>query len=456
MDNTVTITKLTALNVLKLKTFVVDEFGKINILQGGNEVGKSSVMKVIRMAFAGCGKAPEIIHRNAEKGEIYIELSNGITIERTIRPYGSPVKVTENGAPKDNPQGWLDGFLGESFGLDPTSFFMKKGKERYEMFLRAVPFKLGREQFEAQIGGNIDLKDVDFTRHGITVLDDIKSIIYNTRKEANQSVTRLKKAIEQGKKEIPETFDPEPVRKFDLSAKSRQQKEFGDLINKHKNDLDAVIKYDKDILDKENLITKLEAQIGAIRGELLEIRHNKTETQDTIDKYMAPDVASLQSEIDNYSANQRLVYKLDDIDKQQKELTEASAKHKSLDNLYGQFENDIPIKLLSQMKMPLPNISLKDGKILLDGFDIDQLSDGAQIMCAFQLAMKLCPGELGTIMIDRWESLEPKNKQACLDMMAGTPYEWIIAERTEGPLTMIRDGVEVNPILQNGGSATTS
>ena len=62
--------------------------GKINMISGGNERGKTSILETIEKALYNTDRRPKFVKGDSGKAEIYLELDNGIEINRTVKDGG--------------------------------------------------------------------------------------------------------------------------------------------------------------------------------------------------------------------------------------------------------------------------------------------------------------------------------------------------------------------------------
>ena len=77
------VTKLKIKNLYGIEELNLD--GKSIELVGSNGVGKSSVLDAIRLALTNNSKRKYIVKKGETEGSVYVELDNGITIDRKKR-----------------------------------------------------------------------------------------------------------------------------------------------------------------------------------------------------------------------------------------------------------------------------------------------------------------------------------------------------------------------------------
>lgn len=423
------ITKIRILNYLGIATFVAEAPGKLNIIKGKNGSGKSSVVKAITELFKSSGVDPHIIKNGAESAEILIELDGRIAVERTITHDKNQVKVVTDGAKIAAPQTFLKSLFGE-YQFNPVEFFLSDMKRRRDILLSAIPLRIDQDRLRQALGDldiPVDLSTYNYDRHGLEVLDAIKKDIYNRRHEQGIVVSRLEKAIEQDKRDLPEGIDAGQYDGFDFDSTLAALQEANRVISEH----------DKKLAARDNLRSQAEATIrdieeterrlASLREQLddIRVRGNKLTTE--IDGFKAPDVASLQAEISGYQAAQKHIHKVEDIRSKERSLLEQSGLHAALDALYKAMAGDVPKQLLAEADMPIDGLELTDDAILVNGVQIDKLSTSEQIQLANRVA-KATAGELNVICIDRWESLDKAAQSIFAAEAEKDDFEYFVTE----------------------------
>lgn len=457
MEDQFKITQMTVLRYLGISEWK-GRLGSYNLITGKNGAGKSSLIKAIREAFQTSGRDPRLIHEDGDKAEILIELNDGfVTIDRKITPAGNDVKVVRDGEPLDKPVTYLKSLLGEGIlNFDPTDFYLSDEKTRKRLLLSAIPFRIERAELWRMLAGRgfsecfegVNLDDIDWDRHGLEIFESLKKLIFDKRHEANVVLTRLKKALEQDRRDIPETVDKKRFAGFDFSAAMKELERRRDLVLDNKaneNKLEDLRKRNKQLTedieqserDLEEYIRRQTEKIDKLKAEKAKLIEDGKAMKASVDGFTDPDVASQQKLIDEYNANQDLVYKLQEIDRREEDLAHERGVHQKLDELYQCFSGEIISEMLTQAKLPIEGITLSDDdKILLNGRDLNKLSDSEQIRFSFEVAKSTC-GKLRVICVDRLEALDPESlaefeKQA----IANPDFQYVVCKVGSGPLSM--------------------
>ncbi len=437
------ITKISILNFLGIGVFKPGKLGKLNRITGGNGTGKSSVLKAITEAFQSSGIDPNMIRVDSDKAEIMIEIDDRINIERRITSSANNVKVVIDGEPVPGPQKWLNNIIGP-LNFNPVDFFLAKPKDRRSILLRAIHFTIDMQGLLDALGYApmsdinqypIDLTKFDYSKHGLILLDEIQKAVYEKRHEQGIEVTRLNKAIEQDKKDIPPTLNQEAFKNFDIKSEMNQLQIFRDSIQKHEGELSQLESLRRLAGERKARIEKLEAELVLAKSSLAEVQAEGKALKEKTDSFIRPEIEFHQAKIDNYHNNQKLVHKLEEIERRQNEAGQADQTHKTLDAFYKKLSNEIPRLVLQKVKLPIKGLEIKGDDIFIDGVAIDKLSSSEQIKFSVQIARALA-GELKVICVDRFESLDADARKAFEEQAKNDDFEYFMTQVTAGDLAL--------------------
>lgn len=431
------ITKISILNFLGISSFKTTKLGKMNRVTGGNGTGKSSVLKAITEAFKSSGVKPNIIKLGADRAEILIELDERILIERRITPTSNHPKVVVDGQPLNAPQKYLNDLIGQ-FTFNPVEFFLAKPKERRRILLSSIPLSVDQAALVEMLGDlpvPIDLEQFDYSDHGLEVLERIQKDVYERRHEQNLEVTRLKKSLEQDKLDIPDTFDGERYKGFDIQDKIDELTAAKGTVALHNQDTIQLDRLRERSIQINTEIVRLEAEITRLQTEQAEVRDEGEELARKVKTFKVPDTQALEADITNYNQSQKLVLKIEEVDRKQGEIEESAKVHGALDDFYKTLTTQVPRQLLSKVQLPVDNLEIKGDDILVDGKSLDNLSNSEQIKFAINIARSLA-GDLKVICVDRFESLDKAARAAFEKEVSQDNFEYFITVVTEGELKM--------------------
>lgn len=425
------VTRIRIDNYLGIAMLQTGELGSFNIITGPNRAGKSTVLAAITAAFQSDGIEPKVIHAGKDRAEIFLHLDDGTTIERKITPKGNTLKVLSNGKPVSKPQTVLDNLFDPRV-FNPVRFFQAKPAERRQMILAGVKLELTSEFLAEQLGdqaGLIDLTAYNFGRHGLELLQQIQTDVYNIRAEVNRDVSRLEKSIEQEKDELPETFDPEELAAFDYQARFAEYEAAVATVNTHNTDQAAIeqkrIRYDA--IARE--IADLEGRIALLKEEQEKVTREGAALRAKIDEYVAPDIAAMKSALDTYQKNQKLVVKLEAIKKREAESEGLKNRHGDLDRLYQQLVTDVPRAVLATAELPADELEIRGDDIFVKGVSIDTLSTSEKIRFAVNMARFLSRDrELKIILVDGLEALDSEARAAFEEEATGDGFEYFVTQ----------------------------
>ena len=424
------ITKLNIRNWLGIEAFVRSELGKYNRLIGGNGSGKSSVMKAIRAVFESVGKDPDSIRIGADAAEILIELDNGVTVERKITQTANTAKVVVDGERISSPQKFLSELLG-AYNFNPVEFFLAKPKERRKMLLSAIDFKVNEDGLKAALGDHdipCDLSELDYEKHGLEVLETLQKTIYDQRTEVGRDKTRLEKAIEQDKLDMPDTFDAEKWAGFDLTKRAEELSQARVAIQQCEDRSWRL----------ENMRTEskqIDAEIKSLTEKRDRLIVEGKALAESLDAFTRPDIESIQADIDGYQGAQKLQIKQEAIEDKEVQLAETITDHGSLERLYKALTGPVQQQILASMEFPIENLEIKGDSIYVDKKSIDKLCGKEQIDFSVSVA-KAVLGDLKVICVDQFESLDKESKEHFAEITADDGVEYFMAEVTGGELEM--------------------
>lgn len=444
---------------LGIRTLKIDKAGKLNLIVGKNGQGKTAVLEAITATLKSLGRDAEVVRNGADSAEILMALSNGVTVERKMTRTNNTLKVKNaQGTPMDSPQSFLNELF-EAFSFNPVDFFQAKPKERREVLLAALPLTLDEQWLldfvkadaEADLSDLVDLRQIDFTKHGLEVLGKVKALVYDTRTEANKTKDRLKKSIEQERREIPENFDPKAVRSFDLNAAVGQVKDAERILSDHKakqREIESLRKRNEDIkleqADIDEQIKKFEARKVSLEAERAEIVDKGTRLREEIEAFVQPDVADTQRQIDEYRTNQKYLSRMDSIADREKEFEKAGEEWSTLDAVHKVLDKEVSRELLKQIDSDLGDgvtLEFEGDVIRVNGVSLDKLSDSEKIRFGVNVARSLARSkDLKLICIDGFEALDPDNQDEFRKATEGDEFQYFITLAARGDLTVEREG----------------
>lgn len=289
--------------------------------------------------------------------------------------------------------------------------------------------------------------------------------------------TALNEAIERANERIGNASDIEQSinNQYDLQVKEAEEFKSFRLNNaaKHKEEeaaeINATIEaHTKKIAELEDLIRKIKASIAGEQSKLSNLSVNlkaihegiEGETVEKIaginearrlkleaaaekvknaEAYLAEhkpvDVAPLQAEAANAEAMKNYLRESDRVTGYNAEILVLKQGSEELTRKI-ELARELPGILLQKADMPIPGISIRDGELAIDDLPVDNLSDGRRMEVALEVA-KAKAGDLKVILVDKFESLDPKRQASFIEKAKATGLQFFITAVSDG------DGLEI-------------
>lgn len=189
--------------------------GKVNIIKGGNEKGKTSVLEVIEKGLQNTQRRTKFVRDGAKEATLYIEMDDTTAIDRKIKPDGKTnSKITQHGASIPKPETYLKTLIGEGFGFNPVDFMGKKDKEQTEILLSLIPMRVTEQELQEWFG---EIPPVNLNQHAIDVLAYLaEKYFYDKRALANAAVKECANEIKALFEQLPDNYDGDQWRNVNI------------------------------------------------------------------------------------------------------------------------------------------------------------------------------------------------------------------------------------------------
>lgn len=446
------VTKLKIKNLYGIEELDLD--GKSIELVGSNGVGKSSVLDAIRLALTNNSKRKYIVKKGETEGSVYVELDNGITIDRKKRTDKSDYKSIKDGTGNEinSPETFLKDIF-TPLQLEPVEFLSMSEQEQNRILLNLIKFDKDKKQFITEKFGE-EINWVDYSNSILEILNEIQSKegqYYQTREEINRNARNEQAIVNDIAKDIPENYDVEKWRNYTLSEKY-------DELNKKKDynaKIDRAIAYKEDynnkisqLNDKEsailaNINTDKEQEKSKINAEIQEYENKiallKKELENLDNKYLTQEtqakqetltekakldenikvanewaskskeiVEVLESELRIAEEMKGHINEYDRMIEKQSHIETLVAQSKSLTDKI-ELARNLPGQILKEAEIPVKNLTVENGIPLVNNLAISNLSEGEKL----QLCVDVTLGNennLKLILIDGTEKLSEENR----------------------------------------------
>lgn len=465
------ISKVIIKNLYGIKEFNSDG-GSIE-LDGKNGVGKSAVIDAIKYALTNRSDREYLIRAGESEGEVYIELSNGGSIHRKTRTNKADYKSIK--APGDKTEK-NESFLRTIFTelqLDPIKFSEMTPAEQNRIILDLIDFQWDLNWIQEQFGEIPP--GVNYEQNILRVLHEIQSDkghYFQTRENVNRDRRNKQAFIEEIAATLPEKYNAaqweavnlgeiysqiEAIRnendriaeaKAVVEGQAAKRKSLLDdkliandqLISKEKEDIHAQQLVIKDL---EHKLAEAKAKIGNIqketslkiemldteyKGELAALEGEVKQYEELATKE-PKQYASLQAEVEHAEAMKahineykRMVGLQSDVASLAEQSNELTAKIEKA--------RELPGEILATCKLPIANLTIKDGAPLINGLPISNLSDGEKMdLCVDVTVAK--EGALKLILIDGIERLATTKRDQMYAKLAAKGVQFIASRTTD-------------------------
>lgn len=199
--------------------------GKVNVISGGNEKGKTSILETIEKALFNTKRRARFVRAGADKAYIELDTDDGLNIKRTVKEDeagldAGSVKVTKDGIPIKAPETFLKELFGSNgkrshdvFAFNPVDFMQKKDTEQTDILLGLLPITVTSADAQVWFG---EAPKVNYEKHGLQVLKDLEQWFFDARAEANARVKAVKNECEAVAKRLPDNYKVEDWEKINL------------------------------------------------------------------------------------------------------------------------------------------------------------------------------------------------------------------------------------------------
>ena len=404
----VKINKLEIENVKRVKAVAIEPTPNgLTVIGGNNGQGKTSVLDAIAWALGGNKYKPTKAQREGSvtPPSLQITMNNGLIVKRDGK--NSSLKVIDPTGRKAGQQ-LLNEFV-EELAINLPKFLEASDKEKAETLLQIIG--VGDE------------------------LDSTEARWYNDRRAIGQIADQKKKfALEKP------YYTDAPDELVSVSELIQQQQAILARNGENQRKREQVTKISQDLDLANQIVNSLKKQLQEAEEKQaklqadLEVAHKsaadlKDESTAELEKQLA--------EIDEI--NRRVRANLD------KEKAESDAKEfkEKYDSLTAEIE-EIRAKrtdLLSKADLPLPGLSVMDGKLTYNNQQWDNMSSSEQLRVATAIVRKLKP-DCGFVLLDKLEQM---------DLQTMNNFgKWLEQEGLQGIATRVSTGDECEIIIEDG------
>ena len=435
-------------NVFKFDHFEFD-LGRWTLLKGPNGVGKSTALQAVRSFFTGTTHDVTMLKKGAKLGEQCLLLSDGTEVVKQILEGKTLLSVkVPKGAKRSRAPGDIRKLIG-SLSSNPVEFITAKPERQKELFLRAQPLQVTREQLEAAVGFPLT---VPMEGHAFDVLAAAEKLIYDDRTEVNRNLKQKQSAAQQLEASLPKAPPegdwPSEVKQCERQVRSLEEERQGRQQMAERQSADEIA----------GLGHNADAQIAKLRGGALEqIRE--------IERTLAEHIDSLGLVCAQMSAERREALKValaaieGEVVPQHQEWIQKAERARTMAeqylvaqsarNLLAQYLGDAKalaeeaqgltqgLEGLRQLRvsltadLPIPGVTVGEQELEVDGIPLSRVEDSRKMTLAVELAI-LGAGELGLIIVDGLEALDAQTLSLFKQTVARYDAQ-VLGARVEDP-----------------------
>ena len=417
-------------------------------------VVKTSVLDAIRFALTNRSERDCIVHQGADEGEIIIETTTGLSIDRKALPAKSAgtVKVRDGSLLQTRPAEFLSQIF-TPLQLNPVEFTQLSRQEKNRVILSLIEFDWDvnwiREQF-----GEIP-QGVDYSKHILEVLNDIQAengVYFQSRQNINRDIRNKQAFISDIAKDIPSGYDYDRWNQYPIGDRYRELerlREKNSVIERAKafranftsklrgleGSRDVEIgAIDRDIAAERAALTgsieRMKAELQATEEKLAQLSRRRQDRVDIATANFEAAKAKLEKDVgvaEQYADQEpvdttALAAEVTNAEEMRKHLNEYQrmvAMQAEVQDLTDQsaeltrkieLARELPATILAEAHIPVEGLTVENGIPLINGLPISNLSDGELLELCVDISV--CkPGQLEIILIDGAERLDKESRE---------------------------------------------
>ena len=404
MTEPVKINELLIENVKRVKAVQFEPSADgLTIIGGRNGQGKTSVLDAIAWALGGNNYKPSVPERDGAlvPPNLHIELSNGLIVERKGK--NSTLKVTDPNGNKSGQQ-LLNEFV-STLALDLPKFINGSDKDKADSLLKII-----------------GIGDV------LSQLDTKENQLYAQRTEVGRIADRKKKAAD----EMP-MYPNVPKEPVSATKLIKQQQEILARNGENERKRQDAARYERMLAEAQIAFDEAKAALQKAEQDCLTARKSAEDLHDESTAELEKNLAEIEALNIKIRANST------------KEAAEVEANNlqQEYDRLTEQIESirEERNKLLDSAELPLPGLSVKDGKLIYNNMPWDGMSGSDQLKVATAIVRKLNP-QCGFVLMDKLEQMDLETLQEF--------GVWLKQEGLQVIATRVSTGDECSIIIEDG------
>lgn len=375
----------------------------LTIIGGKNGQGKTSVLDAIAWGLGGDRYKPSVPAREGAlvPPSIHIELDNGLVVER--KGVNSALKVVDATGKKSG-QRLLDAFISK-LALDLPAFLSATDKEKADTLLKIIG-----------VGDQL------------TALEEKEKKLYFQRTE----IGRYRDMKEKAAKNMP-SYPNLPETPISASDLIKQQQAILAKNGENQRKRENEEYYNRILAEAQIAFDKAKAALKQAEQDCLAARKAAEDLQDESTAEQEKNIADIEE------INQKIRIN-EDKKKAEEEADSYSLKYNQLTDVLDEVRNKKQA-LLDGADLPLPGLSVEEGKLIYNSVPWDGMSGAEQLKVATAIVRKLNP-ECGFVLMDKLEQMDLDTLQEF-----GT---WLKDQGLQVIATRVSTGAECSIIIEDG------
>lgn len=375
----------------------------LTIIGGKNGQGKTSVLDAIAWGLGGDRYKPSVPAREGAlvPPSIHIELDNGLVVER--KGVNSALKVVDATGKKSG-QRLLDAFISK-LALDLPAFLSATDKEKADTLLKIIG-----------VGDQL------------TALEEKEKKLYFQRTE----IGRYRDMKEKAAKNMP-SYPNLPETPISASDLIKQQQAILAKNGENQRKRENEEYYNRILAEAQIAFDKAKAALKQAEQDCLAARKAAEDLQDESTAELEKNIADIEE------INQKIRIN-EDKKKAEEEADSYSLKYNQLTDILDEVRNKKQA-LLDGADLPLPGLSVEEGKLIYNSVPWDGMSGAEQLKVATAIVRKLNP-ECGFVLMDKLEQMDLDTLQEF-----GT---WLKDQGLQVIATRVSTGAECSIIIEDG------
>ncbi|WP_289051292.1 AAA family ATPase [uncultured Acidaminococcus sp.] len=391
-------------NVKRVKAVKLEPSANgLTIIGGKNGQGKTSVLDAIMWGLGGDKFRPSVSQRTGAlvPPSIHIELDNGLVVER--KGVNSALKVVDATGKKSG-QKLLDAFISK-LALNLPAFLSASDKEKADTLLKII-------------GVGDQLK----------ILEEQEKKLYFQRTE----IGRYRDMKEKAAKNMP-SYPNVPTEQISVSELIKQQQAILAQNGENQKKRENAAHYDQVLKQARAAYEQAKTALEKAEQDCMIARKAAEDLQDESTAELEKNIAGIEE------INQKIRIN-EDKKKAEEEADSYSLKYNQLTDDLDEIRNQRQA-LLDGADLPLPGLSVEEGKLIYNNVPWDGMSGAEQLKVATAIVRKLNP-ECGFVLMDKLEQMDLDTLQEFGD--------WLKNQGLQVIATRVSTGSECSIIIEDG------